>query len=260
MRRFSYVGTAGVSGDGFPSIPIQIETSAYIARLSAPPSATFRSALNQAIFRWKAASVWTLLQDFWLFAVDNQADALRNVVTAARDATKTGAPSFTSLKGWGSHSASNFISMPFSTTGISDTSGNFVAGKCDTTQPTSRIISDAGLSDAFGSFVMLADSTGHRYGVSPSSAQTGFVGGPNGTQPFVIGRAGAANSYITPATAGLNNAAAAGVDASPVTTGASSGQLAQLSAYGLMPTCTGAQMRKFLSILNTFLEDVGANS
>lgn len=268
MRRFPYVGTAGVAGDGFPSIPIQIETSAYIARLSAPPSKTFKNALNEAIFRWKAASVWTLLQDFWVCATDVQADALRNVIAAARDATKTGSPTFTSLKGWGGHSASNFISMPFSATGITASSGCFIAGKCDTTKVGSRIVSDAGQSDGIGSFTMIADATNHLFGVVPQLSRSGGGvgmsqgGQANGTQTFAIAQAGVANSVITPSSAGLSSGTVgAAVDASPVTTAVGSGgQLVQLSAFGFMPTCTGAQMRQFLSILNSFLEDVGAYS
>lgn len=255
--RGAYAGTAGVlGGSGLPNIPQQSETTAYLVRFSSQPSAAYKSALNQAIFRWKAASVYTLLQDLWLFCADAQADSLRNLISASRDATITGAPTFTALKGFSGTGASNYVSLPFSTSGLSATSGFAFAGQYDATANTQRVLIGTSASPAPYGAVTQIGGTGLVIGSGASTNSANPNSIAIATASAVIGQSTGVS--IGPAGATMPNAVTGGAQASPMK--ADQTGLLRLTAYATLPSATVEQTRKFLSILNTFLEDVGALS
>ena len=252
MRRGAYVGTAGVSNTGYPSIPMQIETINYLARFSSQPSNTYKNALNQAIYRWKAAGVYSLLQDLWLFMADTSADSLRNLVTAARDATISGSPTFTANKGFSGLGASNYVSMPFSATGIGSSSGMI----CAAWYPPGTTPSFT-LGSGSGGVTTTTYASGAYGGIQWNNATNLVAAAPVGLGVDMPAIIGAVNTTAVDCD-GAKGAAGtfSAFTSSPLlanTTG-----IKKMQAYGLMPTASTAQVRAFLSILRSFMEDVGA--
>ena len=273
-NRHAYIGDTGLSG-GAPSIAIQPETIAYLARFSTAPSKTYRNAVNQAVFKWKQAGLLSLIQDLYLLCADTQADSLRNFFTAARDATLTGSPTFTALKGFGGLSTSNYVSLPYSTTSIvlaSSAAG--AAGKWDaqalSTAGAIRMASSGNAND-FGGIVG-QNSVGSGVPalsllMTPNPSLSGFSALSTGVgvsvQPFVTGTTMASGNpnYVTPSIVALGTASiGGGVVSSPLRVNNSGGStiVTQISAYFTAPSMTVAQLRLFLSILQGFLDDIGA--
>lgn len=251
MKRSAYIGDSGVQSSGNPSIPMQAETQAYLGRFSTAPSDTFRNALNQAIYRWKQAGVWSLVQDLWLLCGDTQVDSLRNLISGARDATVTGSPTFTARAGFSGLSPSSYVSLPFSTTGVVVGSGFVWMGACN-----------LGGWDYFnnGPATIMGQSVTHAGAVvmgwtGPNSVPGSYV---SGTNPFSLsGRAaaGLAGAAVLPEGIRAGGNAPSAVTLSPVS--ANNALMTQLSAYGVFPTANAAQLRKFVSILQTLMEDLG---
>jgi hypothetical protein len=248
--RFSPRRGGAVSAAGLPAIPLQRETSDLLSRFSTAPSATYKSALNQAIYRWKQAGVWSLFQDFYLFCADTPEDSLRNLVTAARDATISGAPTFTALKGFNGLGASDYVSMPFDTTGLVAFSGCLWAGAFDCSLGAVTLM---GQGPNFQGSVVSRTSgsnTGVSFGVAGAVAfqsQSGIVAVAMGAQSV---------QTIVPSGLLSNGAGSAGFTASPLV--ANSANQARLMAWGTLPSASGELVRGAVSILHTFLEDVGA--
>jgi len=254
-KRASYIGEAGIAGDGHPLIPMQVETSAYFARFSSAPSETYRNALNQAIFRWKQAGLYSLLQDLWLFVAGTQADSLRNLISASRDATINGSPTFTANRGFSGLGASNYVAMPFLAAGLSRDSGFIWAGDFN---PSAGVGTLMGGGNSVPGSVLIdsyqsGQAVGPRLGVGSSPAFT--VQNSFSTASAVIGAESFATVNPTTITGGGGSGGIVG--SSPIL--ANSGLQTRLIAYGTMPSPPDASyVRKFVSILNTFLDDVGA--
>lgn len=249
MQRGAYVGEAGVlGGNSSPVIPVQAETTAYLGRFTSQPSAAYKAALNEFIFKCKRAGAWTVWQDLWLFVADTQADALRNIVTAARDATIGGSLTYTANRGFsGTFNGTNLISMPFSTSGITTSSGTIFAASVTRTGTGSIIGTDVA---KVGSVTLPGASTNVVCGGATSgksnipAAATFACIGCNGVDGF--GADGRANVGVV----------TTGIETSPVTTAAF---ISRLCAYGIAPTITASQITAFLVALNQFMADVGAN-
>lgn len=256
MKRSAYIGDSGVQSSGNPSIPMQAETQAYLGRFSTAPSDTFRNALNQAIYRWKQAGVWSLVQDLWLLCGGTQADSLRNLITAARDATISGAPTFTAHGGFSGLGASNYVSLPFSSTGVTMNSGFIWAGRFEPSVNLSQTL--MGNGTGAGSVVQYpySSANAHSQGVSfastnrPTCQSPSIAGGINA----VIGAVGPTGVLATAAV----SATGGGVPPTPSPILANSANQNRLTAYGVLPSASAGQLRPFLSILQSFLEDIGA--
>lgn len=250
MRRGAYVGTAGVSNTGYPSIPMQIETINYLARFSSQPSNTYKNALNQAIYRWKAAGVYSLLTDLWLTCADASADSLRNLISASRDATITGSPTFTALTGFGGISTSNYLSFPFTTSGlVAGTCGCIFAGKAPPNMAGAHLIgtnnSKAGsVNPAFYMGGCPLTNLPAAYDTTISTVSDIIIGGVGGVS---VNSQGATASTSAPGS----------FETSPVSCNISAA-MNTMQAYGFMAAPTAAQVRKFLSILTLFLDDIGS--
>lgn len=253
MRRASYAGEAGVmGGEGYPLIPMQPETKAHLGRFSGQPSKAYKSALNRLIFRAKAIGVWSLFQDLWIAVADSQADALRNLVAPARDATIVGGPTFTANKGFSGLGAANYASLPYSQTNASWTSGFIAAGK---------------LADGASGYVGAAATTGslglgsnpaaigwtHQTGLAAASWPSVAAGDLPG--PVCVGALGTA--VVTPTSTFGSSGTANPLVSSPLLFNNPS--FAPFLAYGVIPFgATKAQLRRFLAALNEMLSEIGA--
>ena len=127
MREIAIAGQLGGSRVG---APLQAEALAYFGRMTTPPSAAFRDAVNWAIWRWKAIGAWSLIKGLWWLAADtSQAGLLSVIGDTPRDAVIVGtAPTFTALKGFSGFDVGKQIRFPITAAILaSDSVFGFVA-------------------------------------------------------------------------------------------------------------------------------------
>jgi hypothetical protein len=255
--RNAYIGAVG-GGESYPSIPMQTETSAYFARFSTPPSRSYRNALNRAIYMWKRAGVYVLAQDLWLFLADTQTDALRNLVSAGRDATIVGTLTFTPNKGFSGNGGANYLSLPHSTSGLAAASSGFAfAVKCNT-----AVGGSLGTTNNNQLGYMNVSNVAPYGVVGAAGGSPSQIGGSNfagSAVPYVLGQVGAA--IIDPVRQMAMNGSVGtffAVAPSPMTLNGSGGGWPGPLAVAWFPTITVAQMRRFLTILNSLLDELGA--
>lgn len=256
MFRNAYIGDTYETG----GLALQAEARAYFQRMTVPPSAAYREAVNLAIWRWKKAGVWPLILGLWLFCADTEQAALLSVIgDTPRDATKTGAPTFTPLKGFGGF-ASGGITMPITAAILaSDLVGCVMAGLVDnTTIPTSETLIR---SDASASFTKV----GHFYAFFD-----GFGGAGDGVFAHNQQRIGSANGvaavcgggmgfYAIQAAGQVSDGSGSGGTARSSNYRTNSEILTRFSAHGFIShTATEAQARAFVATLNMLLVELGA--
>lgn len=90
------------------------EATALFTRMAAQPSAARKKLIDAFIQRLKANGVWSSIYSLWVPAAgETQQQALLNWQgTAARDASVSGSPTFTSGKGFSGLSSTNKVTMP----------------------------------------------------------------------------------------------------------------------------------------------------
>lgn len=230
------------------------DTLAYVGRFSTPPSDTYKNALDQAIRRWKAAGVFTLIRDLWLTCADTPADSLRNLVTAARDGSVTGAGvAFSPLKGFSGFDASNYVSLPFDAAGLTYLDGQIWAGVWSSFgTPAVLMGAGEGRPGSVHRYDDDANYAGLHFGAPTHWATIAAVS--SGDRTALIGAAGFTS--INPMAAVTGAGSAGAFTPSPIL--ANDASQARLTAYGILPGASVAQVRTFLSVLQTFMEDIGA--
>lgn len=265
MREIAIAGQLGGSRVG---APLQAEALAYFGRMTTPPSAAFRDAVNWAIWRWKATGAWSLIKGLWWLAADtSQAGLLSVIGDTPRDAVIVGtAPTFTALKGFSGFDAGKQVRFPITADILaSDSVFGFVAAKVvpqvDMSNPESPVtvtgrfvISDAG--DTFA-------TPGHfGYG--------NLAGGIDANTIYSINDIVLGGSIIVGGAKGSTGITAGGVSPAGSTgPGARSSNyitrslaltpLNRLCAYGFLDaSATTAQCRQFVAILATALDMIGA--
>lgn len=259
-NRFAYAGEPA-SGEGYPSIPMQAETKAFFARFTGNVSPQFRAALNQAIFRWKRDGVWSLILDLFVLMAETQTDALRNVISAARDGTSTGSPlaTFTAKKGFNVPlGASLNLPRNQSQTWVSPLIGYAI----DIRLPNAG---DPGTQDAtfIGSGTnqgeirtMPGGSTGWTFGggnsVSPSVSQ--LLGGPG----IVVGTTGIDEWYGGGFHSKSGSFSGTLRNALTISPNFSNFTVNRVSAAFLLNNATTLQRLKFMSTLQGLIDDMQA--
>lgn len=262
-RRGQYIGNLTAAA-GLTGTPLQTEAAAYFARMSVAPGATFRKAVNQAIFDWKAAGLWTKIKALWLFCADTQQAALLSVIgDTARDATVTGAPVHYPGRGFSGLDASHRVNFGgVSQAHVGASAWTFFAGRCATyPEFTFMIICDGTMSTS-------NPPQGTMFTAGLNTPDTGVVmGGAGwafcrwyvlpGVQGMVIGGRGQASvGGIRCDTTGSsvyntgNNYRTNPINGNP---------LARLSAYGFVDgTATTVEAQKFNAILERMIIEIGA--
>jgi hypothetical protein len=256
-RRYGYAG-APTGALSYPAIPNQPELQAYLKRFSGTVSVTYRNALNQAIYRWKKAGVYALVQDLWLLCADTAADSLRNLITAARDAVVTGAPTFTPLQGFSGFDGGNYVGLPFSNTGVGANSGFAWAGSYNPVGPSTLMGAGAGQPGSITVIHLDLPDGQSAWGLCVGPAQRPSlvaVGNPSDSINGVAGAAGL-NAISPTAVARILSGSIGAVTASPIRPFGIG--MPRLLAYAVLPAATANQVRRFLGVLNTFLDDIGA--
>lgn len=254
-ERYPYIGKLGGNLD-FPAIPIQAEATAYLGRFTGSITPAYKNALNQLIFTLKQAGLWSAIQDLWLFAAPTQADALRNLISAARDATLIGTPTYSATAGFTVTSA-NKVSMPFSTSGVGTASGCVYAG---------RLGSGLGAAQS-----LVGGTAGAALNVAYRTSPVGGVGlcGYTGVVCPVLAADGvaivgghsiSANGYPLGQGTSSSGTVPGSTEASPiVASDGGSGATVRILGYGVMPTgLTTAQYRKVTQAMLVFFEALGA--
>jgi hypothetical protein len=248
--RFKYVG----DGSQFTK-PLQDEAAAYFARMTTPPSFAFADAFNTFVFKVKALGIWSNIVAMWFFCAETSQAALLNIISSSFTSTVGGSPTFTASKGYSGLSSANTVSfggIGSTQTGTSPISvlagivnGAVVSNTSITKSSTSTATTMPG--------VFTVDAAGRLF--PPTSRGVFYVGdgakpvvcaGGNGKEYFPSGSSGAEGS----SSSATSNYQTTDIDSSP---------LNRLSVYGFLTTGTSdANMRKFLTALAAFLEEIGA--
>lgn len=263
MREIAIAGQMGGSRVG---APLQAEALAYFGRMTTPPSAAFRDAVNWAIWRWKAIGVWPLIKGLWWLAADtSQAGLLSVIGDTPRDAVVVGtSPTFTALKGFSGFTTGKAVKFPITATILaSDSIFSFAALKAvrqfDMTDPEDPV-------PYYGP--MIQSDAGTNYAV-PGHFLYGVNGGAHGIQPpgigvpvmsdAIVGGARAGNLITAGAVGTVAGGAFTGRSSNYITSAAALTALNRLCAYGFLDAAaTAAQCRQFIAILAAALDMIGA--
>lgn len=258
------IRVAGFGGGSRVGAPLQTEALAYFGRMTTP-SPAFRDAMNWAIWRWKQAGLWPLIKGLWFHAADTEQAALLSVIgDTPRDATLTGAPAFTALKGFGPLNAGGQVVYPITAGAIGGGQPfHFTAGVWNPKL-------NAGV-EVVGTFIQSDAGTGTShpghfglYGASPNVGLA-VAGAPNMlmfhnasvTNRLVVGAKGF--TLIAPGMNAGGSGSLAAVSSNYRTVASAYSPIDRHVAYGfLAEESTTRQCSKFLAILADLAEQLGA--
>jgi hypothetical protein len=178
--------------------PQPIEATAYFSRMTNSPSTAYREAVSWGVQRWKDDGVWTMIKGLWLFCADDSQAALLSVIgDTPRDATLTGAPTFTAGKGFSNLTGANVVNFGGigSTILADDNAAVCVAGIADMSigDGAPMITCDAGgaatgtLGVGVGSFSYLGAGFGPALFLENNGSAVPFVGGGGALVGFTPG-------------------------------------------------------------------------
>lgn len=96
-----------------------VDAAAYIAALTAPPSAAERARLNALVRGLKADGVWTLIDRLNVLAAETQQAGLRDLRNPAKTLTLSGGVTFTADRGFTGDGTTGYLDLgePFAFTG-----------------------------------------------------------------------------------------------------------------------------------------------
>ncbi len=259
MREIAIAGRPGATIQG---APYQAEALAYFARMTTPPSAAFRDALNWAIWRWKAIGAWSQIKGLWILAADTaQASLLSTIGDTPRDAVIVGAaPTFTALKGYSGFDVGKQIRFPITSAILASDSvfafaALLAAGGGDGDPNIGPMIQcDLGSEyDRPGNFTWGRDGGfDATYGVRGPCVQRPWaksyvVGGTKGT------------TVITPGVVGNFGGGVNSRGSNYTTTATATPALQRLCAYGFLDAAASTVLcRKFTAVLAEALDMIGA--
>lgn len=231
------VRDAGARSSG--GIPMQAEASAYFTRIGGAPSTAYRAAVNEFIYRMKAAGIWTPTKACKIFAGPTSAASLMDVVNAALDATITGSLTHTAYKGFTGLTNTNRMNfgVSYSTLFASDSFFSCLVGTVGS--GTGDMVTQSTGSNTPGGF-NIGSSLIRPGGMTASGVTAGAAG-----EGFVVGGL-AANTGINPASGAFTGAASSGSRGTSLVTGAvATHPIGRLVGHLAMdPGLTNAQYRK----------------
>lgn len=261
------IAIAGEGGGGRVGAPLQAEALAYFKRMTTPPSAGFRDAVNWAVWRWKAIGAWSLIKGLWILSADTSQAALLSVIgDTPRDAVIVGtSPTFTALKGFSGFEFGKQVKFPITSTILaSDSVFAFAALKAvvqvDNTDPENpvnhygpMIQSDAGTNIGTPGNFQFSHSGDNAHGIYVSTVNRPLVA------THLVG-GGKAGNVITAGGVGvLAGGSTSARSSNYITTGHGLTALNRLCAYGFLDaSATTAQCRQFTAILAAALDMLGA--
>ena len=91
----------------------EAETEAWWNRLSNPPSIAWKIAVNSFIKDLKTYLIWNKLDVLQLYAFENAADALLNIVKDVHNGTAYNSPTFTAKQGYKGDGSSAYINLNY---------------------------------------------------------------------------------------------------------------------------------------------------
>ena len=141
---------------------VQAETSALIARMSTPPSASRIAAIDLLITTLKAASIWSKLDVLQVYAAADQQAALLNWVSTSFNASVVNAPTFTADRGFNGNGTTSYVNTGFKPSlGVAGTVNDCFFGVYDP-NPYASVLSDGLIASNVGAnqiYFALAGST-----------------------------------------------------------------------------------------------------
>lgn len=126
------------------------DTIAYISLFSPKPSQFFTLAVNKLVISLKASGNWSKLDRFWIFAVENEANAVYSLVNpSSTPAVKVGSPTFVASVGYTGVSNTGYLRSNFipSSSGVNYVLNSACHGMYSRTNSQSAGF-DMGASDA----------------------------------------------------------------------------------------------------------------
>lgn len=97
----------------------ETEASALFARMTTPPTAARKTAVNDMIVALKAAGVWSNLEVLQVYSAADSQAALLNWVSTSYNATAVSSPTFTADRGFATNGSSSYINTGFGPSGSS---------------------------------------------------------------------------------------------------------------------------------------------
>lgn len=254
MRRGQYIGNVSANGTVTPAQAIP-----YFNRMTTAPSAAFRAAVSNAIARWVADGIYASIIQCVLFCAESAQASLLDLGPNQHDATLTGAPTFTALKGYSALTATASVNFNVTSAQLADDNFcTFFGGLVNDTVANTTAIDAAASTSATGTANIGGGS--HVWGSAfGRSVTTGNGAGALGSaDPLVYGaKSGtclSASSFLnsistnTPRVGNYRTALLAAPH--PIT---------RLSTVGYVASgLTAVQYRKFFVILQQLLDDLGA--
>lgn len=274
MRGVPYIADPS-SGD----LPLQNETAALLARMTAAPNAARRDLLNRTIYALKQAGVWAQLVSLAVHAAHDEQTALLDWKAAANNPAKTGTLTFTADRGYtAGWSNLNYLKYPLTTAGDfggADVSSCWImaAGDYDVAAINAAISGAAayaivssvsyGFTGDDGLVNYIRDTASGFYSLSIGNASVGSVlrgtsgGSAVGGTVVLAGRPSVLASHFVggsaagplplPAPDTINTPRTAPVD------------IGDHMAFGSMAsTATNAHARALTRILTDYLSEIGA--
>lgn len=146
------------------------ETKAWLSVLPSRPSSLVINAVNTFIKSSKASGNWQLLDRFWLFGQDIEANSLYSIVNPTSTvATATAAPTFTAYQGYDFNGTTQYLNTNYNpnTAGVNYVLNSSSHGLYCIENGNSAFAWDIGVYDAlYGSSLSLRDGTDTMYGKS----------------------------------------------------------------------------------------------
>lgn len=266
MQTTGYAGTAELSSAGV--INYEAESKAYFARMTTPPSLPFKIAVNAAIAAWKAAGAWSMISALWIHAADTQQAALLNITgDATLDATVTGAPTFTPLKGFSGLSNTalvNYGGINSTKAGVWSALGGLFNSQYSSNNALAQVLFACSQASNLNSYAGIWQTSTTGLLQTPGGGAKVPISTVVASSPFV-GLGWATDLYCGSADIG-SGGASSGVDSAyktapfdPVGTGFAH-PIKRLCVYGFLSNslAAGPVARKFSTILAKLVEDLGA--
>jgi len=172
--------------------PLEVETLQWLAVLTTPPTPTTIICVNQFILQCKLDSNWNLLDRFWLFGQDIEANSLISIVNpTSTAATATAAPTFTAFRGYDFNGTTQYLKSNYiASNGVNYTLNSASHGLYCIENANAAFAWDIGAADASNaSALSLRDGANTMYGkVNNASANLVSVASTDSTGFFSVVR------------------------------------------------------------------------
>lgn len=239
------------------------EATALFARMTTPPSSARKAIINNLIVALKAAGVWAKLDALYVFAAADSQAALLNWKGATYDATLSGAPTFTTDRGF-QMSSGNYVDSNFNPTTAASpqfTQDNAHFSVWSRTSGSDANI-DAGYSLSSFNLALRVRNTSDLVSFRINAASYLSVSNTNGSGFFLGSRSDSSSTsgYINGSLVGSGSYASVAPSSTTISFGRCNTNYSarQQSAGSIGANLTGSEVSNFYTALQAYMTAVGA--